>query len=335
LLLILVGKAIIMDLLDSTSMTSNQVVFKARQTILEMFRDRKYQGRYDQAAELTASKFYEDTIVKGQPNFNIDLWGFTDTRTIFVKTVNKKDNTEVEEEKEIKVPVYVHFSADDRPRSSGKDSRLDLYKGILTGPENDPEKAQYKGWLRECHDDTFPPNMKLAYDPKNPDGWKVTIMNEEILLGFHLIVVYNGWNHAQNKTRQDLFQMHASGPRDRYIYDMEVIPSFSMVKNITKHELVPKHTLLTTEEKTSFLAKQADYYLNDQDRAKYEGLSAQQQFQFMESYMFEILPKIQLNDPINMWYYGRLKQIYLIVRNGQSVTYRIVKKSPLLQDQQK
>ena len=56
---------------------------------------------------------------------------------------------------------------------------------------------------------------------------------------------------------------------------------------------------------------------------------------YLENYFFQVMPKISLHDQVNLYYHGKLRQIYKITRKGKSVVYRMVKKSPLLQDQRK
>jgi len=336
-------------------MNTSAVYFKARETILEMFQDRGYEGDYMKAKELTIdqlSKYNFFKVLETKPNkienpppskpIWIDLWGFFDTRKIHIQTTVEVPNpaydpnapganepatiSQIKDEiKEIKMPVYVHFSNKLKPKKSGL-KRNELYKSILADEEVGP-------WLKEA---------VSKYDPRlnpiktrDPQTWLYKLMDEEIMAGVHVMIVYNGWDYSQNKVPKDLFYVYQSSENSPVVYDLEIWPAHTLVFNITKHHIVPKHTLLKASEKTKFLIEQGDFYLNPTDKEKIKDMDPFKKERYLENYFFQIMQKISLYDPVNLYYYGRLRQIYMIVRDGKSVTYRIVKKSPLLQDQRK
>ncbi|KAI5167325.1 DNA-directed RNA polymerases I, II, and III subunit RPABC1 [Nematocida sp. AWRm78] len=85
-------------------------------------------------------------------------------------------------------------------------------------------------------------------------------------------------------------------------YDLELFYIRELLFNITKHKDVPKHILLTDEEKKNVL----------KERKVGEAQ----------------LKKILVDDPVNRYYAGKRGQVYRIIRNsetaGISIEYRIV-----------
>ena len=86
--------------------------------------------------------------------------------------------------------------------------------------------------------------------------------------------------------------------------DPFVIETFiqeELLVNVTHHELVPKHSVLTSQEKTELLKR-------------YRAKESQ-------------LPKIQVEDPIARYFGARRNQVMKIVRPsetaGRYVTYRV------------
>lgn len=73
--------------------------------------------------------------------------------------------------------------------------------------------------------------------------------------------------------------------------------------NVTKHKIVPKHTLLTDEEKETFLQKYSSCKLDK-------------------------LPKISAEDPVSLYYAAEVGQIFKIEKKSESsgnyISYRVV-----------
>tara|TARA_Y100000591_G_scaffold324958_1_gene345180 strand:+ start:247 stop:825 length:579 start_codon:yes stop_codon:yes gene_type:complete len=95
--------------------------------------------------------------------------------------------------------------------------------------------------------------------------------------------------------------------RTKFQLNLEIFLISNMQLNISKHELVPKHILLTDEEKKVFLET--------------------------NGYKESELPRIKLNDPMTLYYNGKVGDVFKIIRenmngrnktSGQGFYYRIV-----------
>lgn len=95
--------------------------------------------------------------------------------------------------------------------------------------------------------------------------------------------------------------------RTKFQLNLEIFLISNMQLNISKHELVPKHILFTNEEKKEFLEE--------------------------KKYKESELPRIKLNDPMTLYYNGKVGDVFKIIRenmngrnktSGQGFYYRIV-----------
>lgn len=94
---------------------------------------------------------------------------------------------------------------------------------------------------------------------------------------------------------------------EKYNIDIEIFLINNLPINVSKHELQPEFILLNQNEKNDLL----------------------------EKYNKENLPQIKIYDPMNMYYNGKIGDVYKIIRNsmvgrnrtsGQGIYYRIVVK---------
>jgi DNA-directed RNA polymerases I, II, and III subunit RPABC1 len=110
-------------------------------------------------------------------------------------------------------------------------------------------------------------------------------------------------NRAILVVQQDL-SAHAKATLTHDVRDftLEFFKESELLVNITKHILVPRHILLTTEEKAELLKR---YKLKDSQ-----------------------LPAIQRTDPVARYYGLQRGEVVKIIRNsetaGKYVTYRLV-----------
>jgi DNA-directed RNA polymerase subunit H (RpoH/RPB5) len=297
-------------------MSNKTTFYNARQTILEMFRDRGYKCDSANCFENVSFSDFSDEIISsdGSPNEVADIRGFYEKISITDEDGNKKD---------VEIPVYVHFTQVTKPKEMGGMNREPFYNNLLNNPDIFEE---FKNRIS-----TYPDQYKVDLDG---DDWMRSVMGEKVMRGVHILIVYDGEIYSKNKDPKSYTYVYSD--KNPVAYDMEIWPAHILVRNITRHELVPKHSLLTEDEQESFYTNFADYYFNDEQKQKLEQFTTiGDKRRYIENYVFQLSPKISLHDPVNMYYHGRLRQIYKIVRKGKAVTYRMVKKSPLQSDQRK
>ena len=136
----------------------------------------------------------------------------------------------------------------------------------------------------------FSKNQKLCV--KNIKEYTAIINNDNNIIIDHIIIVYNSnvTAFAKNSILNDIK------------YPFQLFNEIELSFDITKHALVPKHIILTKEEK----------------------------FEFLNSNNFKIqnLPRIFLNDPVIKYIYGKKGDIVKIIRTsesaGESVYYRVI-----------
>ena len=70
------------------------------------------------------------------------------------------------------------------------------------------------------------------------------------------IIVYQGTlTSAANKAIQSLNQGISDRGPDTFTYELDTFSESELLVNITEHQLVPHHTLLTDEEKKALLKR--------------------------------------------------------------------------------
>ena len=86
--------------------------------------------------------------------------------------------------------------------------------------------------------------------------------------------------------------------KQAYNHNLEIFKADELTVDKMNHKYVPKHFLLTVEEKN----------------------------QEVESSMIEKMPRISLYDPVNKYFHGNIGDIYRIERPGGDICYRKVVK---------
>ena len=134
----------------------------------------------------------------------------------------------------------------------------------------------------------FPGGLKIGI--KNIRDYLKFMQNEMIYRG--IIVLQKDITHSAKKALQ------AMAPK----YFLQLFMEHELLTNITRHELVPEHVVLTMEEKTELLSR---YKLKESQ-----------------------LMRIQANDPVARYYGLKRGQVVKIIRSSESagkyVTYRFV-----------
>lgn len=191
-------------------------------------------------------------------------------------------------------------------------------RGYLVLPE-DYEKT-FEGWIEEYGDkprtEQRPRRMDLnfvhAHDDNELERIFVFFSDQPNVSGDDLkaymdrmregsvtraIIIYEGKVTPMGKTFMD--HLNAS---DDMPYHMEVFRDKELMVNVTKHELVPSHEILSMDEKATLLQR---YGLKESE-----------------------LGRIQSMDPVAKFYGVKPGQVFKIVRSSQTagryVSYRIV-----------
>ena len=91
-------------------------------------------------------------------------------------------------------------------------------------------------------------------------------------------------------------------PGSQYSSNFELFPVRRHFINVTKHSIVPVHRLLSEEEKQAVFQS--------------------------KNMTIATCPKIHTDDPVNLYYNGKLGNLYEIIRNGKAPYYRTVSHGP-------
>ncbi|PVU98850.1 hypothetical protein BB559_001234 [Furculomyces boomerangus] len=130
----------------------------------------------------------------------------------------------------------------------------------------------------------------LVQNREDPSDQMLVFFPEDSSVGIKPIRTY-----AEKMVSQGVLSQMSSK------YQMEAFNEADLLVNITQHELVPKHVLLSVEEKKALLGK---YHLKEAQ-----------------------LPRIQITDPVARYYGLKRGQIVKIIRAsetaGRYVTYRL------------
>ncbi|KAI6184308.1 RPB5-like protein [Aphelenchoides bicaudatus] len=171
-----------------------------------------------------------------------------------------------------------HFKAQygDKP-SEGRPNRTELT--ILVAHNDDPTDQMFI---------FFPDDAKIGI--KNVKAFCHQMQEQNVTRA--IIVVQTGLTPSARQAISDM------APK----YILEVFYEAELMVNITEHELVPEHVVMTQDEKTELLTR---YKLKDTQ-----------------------LPRIQVNDPVSRYFGLKRGQVVKIIRPsetaGRYITYRHV-----------
>jgi DNA-directed RNA polymerase I, II, and III subunit RPABC1 len=164
----------------------------------------------------------------------------------------------------------------DRP-SEGRPSKSDM--DVLVGKPDDVSDQVFI---------FFPDHPKIGIKPVK--NYFQRMEQDGVSRG--IIVISEGLTPSAKQA------LNAMAPR----YVLEMFTDAEILVNITEHKLVPKHTVLTPQEKQDLLSK---YKVTDKQ-----------------------LPRIKLQDPVARYYGLKRGQVVKIIRMGETageyVTYRMV-----------
>jgi len=227
-----------------------QTYYKARNTVIEMLKDRGY--THPNGLDVFNRTFTEfDDLFKGDA---MDLSGiFTkEGLPVYVRIINNDD--EIKDKK--------HLVDKNKPANS-----------VLSNP------AASVG-------------VSLA-SAKDLDAEKLL---KELSKKVHIIIVYRS-------SKKDIKYDFTLETQLLDEPNIEAFPVNKLTYNVTRHELTPKHTMLNEEEK----------------KAVYDRYNASKQ----------MLAKINIDDPVNLYFDGNPGDVYKIDRKGYKPAYRVVVNRPM------
>ncbi|CAD5216341.1 unnamed protein product [Bursaphelenchus xylophilus] len=173
---------------------------------------------------------------------------------------------------------------------------LDQFKEFFGDRPSEGNPSRSSLTLLVAHNDD-PTDQMYVFFPEDPKIGIKTIkafcqQMQEQNITRAIIVVQGGMTPSSKQAVNDMM------PK----YQLEVFLEAELMVNITEHELVPEHVVMTQDEKAELLAR---YKLKDTQ-----------------------LPRIQLSDPVSRYFGLKRGQVVKIIRPsetaGRYITYRIV-----------
>lgn len=176
------------------------------------------------------------------------------------------------------------------------DQTLDQFKAQFGDKPSDRRPARNDLSILVAHNDD-PTDQMFVFFPEEPKVGIKTIKQycqrmQEENISRAIIVVQQGMSPSAKQALVDM------APK----YMLEYFLETELLINITEHELVPQHVLMTEDEKRELLAR---YKLKEHQ-----------------------LPRIQQNDPVARYFGLKRGQVVKIIRSsetaGRYITYRLV-----------
>ncbi|XP_062509224.1 DNA-directed RNA polymerases I, II, and III subunit RPABC1 [Corticium candelabrum] len=176
------------------------------------------------------------------------------------------------------------------------DQTLDQFKGQFGDRPSERRPARNDLSILVAHNDD-PTDQMFVFFPEEPKVGIKTIKQycqrmQEENISRAIIIVQQGMSPSAKQALVDM------APK----YMLEYFLETELLINITEHELVPQHVLMTEDEKQELLAR---YKLKEHQ-----------------------LPRIQQNDPVARYFGLKRGQVVKIIRSsetaGRYITYRLV-----------